>query len=211
MNHSDDNLISSSQGNRKNCLHRHTYDAQDGQEMSEFYNRQETSQDKRFISQTMGESMGDKYVTEKLGYQVVFHGDEKSIYQGIDGLYRDSRTNELVIVEFKGQNSCESKLQKRHDWSIETCKKITHPHPPYPYSQASEYEQSVAREILRNYDAGNRIRYEVIRTEIDLKTNELTSQLEKQTYLEQGLEQSYPVQDISQEGLTQDMDWGMSL
>ena len=88
MNRSRDNLIASTQGNRGDFLHRHYWDAQDGREMAQFYTQQ-LSQDKSNFSEIMGESMGDRYVTEVLGYEEVFHGDSKSIRQGFDSLYRD--------------------------------------------------------------------------------------------------------------------------
>ncbi|MDF0555624.1 hypothetical protein [Kamptonema sp. UHCC 0994] len=210
MNRSRDNLIASTQGSRQEFLHRHYWNTQDGQEMAQFYNQQ-LSRGKSEISKVMGESMGDRYVTEVLGYEEVFHGDSKSIRQGFDSLYRDPQKDELVVVEFKGQGSGESTLQKQTAWTVETCEKIARPQPSFPYNNVSQYEQNAAKEVLRNYDGGNRMRYEVVRTEIDPKTGEFWTQIEKQTYLEQGLEQSYSAQTLTQEQrLTHDLDVGMS-
>jgi hypothetical protein len=183
--------------------------------MADFYNQQlsqKSPYEKQQFSRMMGESIGDRYVTEVLGYEEVFHGDSKSIAQGFDSLYYDPQKNELVVVEFKGQGSRESELQKQTAWTVKTCEKIAQPRPPRPYQKVSEYEKSAAKVVLKNYDDGNRMRYEVIRTGVDTKTGEFYSQLEKQTYLEQGLEQNYPVQNLDHNvELTQQTDWGMSI
>lgn len=164
-------------------LHRHVW-AEGGQEMADFRSGL-GSQDKRIFSAFQGESFGHRYVETKLGYETLVHGDDKSISQGLDGLYYDPKTQTTVVVEFKGQGSPESKLQKQHDWSATTCQKILKGN--YPYGKTSEYERTMAKLVLERINRGDSVRYEVVRTQVDEAQGQVWTQLEKQTYLEQEL------------------------
>ena len=122
---------------------------------------------------------------ERLKYKEIFHPDNKSIRQGLDSIYWDAKTGELVVVEFKGQGGSESPSQKKINWTPETCKKIQKYQKPY--DKVSEYEREMAKKVLDAYDKGERIRYEVVHTKVDEKTGEFWTQLEKQTVLEKPL------------------------
>jgi hypothetical protein len=172
------------QGGHKKHLDRYYWPSKDGKEMQQYRETLET-REKRFISQIQGESLGHCYVTEILGYEEFFHGDSKSISQGLDGIYLDPHDNALIVVEFKGQRSSESKAQQQSNWSLETCKKIQRY--TFPYNRVSDSERDVAIFILKEYEAGRIIRYEVIRSEVDPQSGQMWTQLEKRTYLEQGL------------------------
>jgi hypothetical protein len=158
----------------------------DGQEMREFRTSL-SGQVKRDVSEIQGELFGHLYVTEHLRYQEVFHADSKSksMRQGLDSVYYDPKAKELVVVEFKGQNSPESKGQKETSWTIKTCEKIQQRQGNY--RQASESERNAANQILEAYNKGERIRYEVVRTEVNEKNGKFKTQLEKQTRLEKKL------------------------
>ncbi|NER49201.1 MAG: hypothetical protein F6J92_21400 [Symploca sp. SIO1A3] len=177
-----DGNSSAQQGNSP--IHRHVWAYEDSQAMADFRTGLNT-QEKRNFSAIQGESFGHRYVEDVLGYETVFHGDEKSIRQGIDGLYFDHRTDSLVVVEFKGQGSRESTLQKYHDWTMTTCQKIDQG--MFPYGQVSDYERTVARSILDHIERGQPVRYEVVRTEVDVTHGQMWSQLEKQIFLEKDL------------------------
>lgn len=169
------------QGNYKEYLNRHYWDSQGGKAIQQYRETLGTSE-KRFISQILGESWGHRYITEILGYEEILHGDSKSIVQGLDGIYLDPRDNTLIVAEFKGQKSPESKAQRRPAWTLETCQKIQRYQ--RPYDKVSEFEREAAIFILQEYEAGRTIRYEVIRTEVDPKTGQMWTQREKQTRLE---------------------------
>jgi|GEM_PF-5381110 len=171
-------------------IHRHSWAQEDSRAMADFRTGLNT-QEKRGFSAIQGESFGHRYVEDILGYEIVFHGDEKSIRQGIDGLYFDLKTDSLVVVEFKGQGSPESMLQKHHDWTMTTCQKIDQR--VFPYGQVSNYERTVALAILDQVERGQPVRYEVVRTEVDVTHGEMWSQLEKQIFLEKDLA---PEQDM---------------
>jgi hypothetical protein len=177
-----DGNSSAQQGNSP--IHRHMWAREDSRAMADFRTGLNT-QEKRDFSAIQGESFGHRYVEDILGYETVFHGDEKSIRQGIDGLYFDHITNSLVVVEFKGQGSPESTLQKHHDWTMTTCQKIDQG--IFPYGQVSDYERTVARSILDHIERGQPVRYEVVRTEVDVTHGQMWSQLEKQVFLEKDL------------------------
>jgi hypothetical protein len=169
------------QGGHKKYLERHYWNSQDGEAMQQ-YRETLTTAEKRWISQIQGESWGHRYVTDILGYEEVFHGDSKSIRQGLDGIYLDPKGDALVVVEFKGQRSLESAAQQRPTWTLDTCQKIQRYQ--FPYDKVSEFEREAAAIILQQYEAGRTIRYEVIRTEVDPNTGKMWTQLEKQTRLE---------------------------
>jgi hypothetical protein len=171
------------QGGHKDYLERHYWDSQDGKVMQQ-YRENLTTKEKQFISQVQGESWGHFYVTDVLGYEEVFHGDSKSIRQGLDGIYLDTKKNDLVVIEFKGQKSLESKIQQQPTWTLDTCQKIQRYQPPY--NNVSEFERDAAVIILKEYEAGRTIRYEVVRTEVDSSTGKMWTQLEKRTHLEAG-------------------------
>lgn len=181
INTSTPTTIHFTRGDRKDYLDRHYWDSQDWEGIGE-YRESLKPQKKSFISQTLGESWGHNYVTDILGYKEVFHGDSKSIRQGLDGIYLDPEKDALVIAEFKGQNSPESTAQRRYSWTLDTCQKIQRSQ--FPYDNVSEFERQAALFILQEYDAGRIIRYEVIRTEVDPKTGKIWTQLEKRTHLE---------------------------
>jgi hypothetical protein len=169
------------QGGHKEYLERHYWNSQDGEAMQQ-YRETLTTVEKRLISQIQGESWGHRYVTDILRYEEVFHGDSKSIRQGLDGIYLDPKEDALVVVEFKGQRSLESAAQQRPTWTLDTCQKIQRYQ--FPYHKVSEFEREAAAIILQQYEAGRTIRYEVIRTEVDPNTGKMWTQLEKQTRLE---------------------------
>lgn len=176
--------IYTTRGERSKPLDIHYWNDEDGWDMKQF--RQSLStQTKKDFSEDQGEIFGHRYVTDRLKYQEVFHADNKSIHQGLDSIYRDNKTGELVVVEFKGQKSSESNLQKKPSWTPDTCEKIQRR--DSPYNQVSEYERGMAKKVLDAYEKGERIRYEVVRTEVDEKTGKFKTQLEKQTYLEKPL------------------------
>lgn len=168
-------------------------DNTDGQEMREF-RVSVSGQKKRDFSEAQGESFGHLYVIEELGYKEFFHGDNKSIAQGLDSIYREPQTNKLVVVEFKGQTSNESKAQKKEGWTIETCEKVQAMQ--FPYQNVSQYEWEMAGQILDAYHKGEKIRYEVVRTEVNEKTGEFWTQLEKQTILQKMSEDSEKFADV---------------
>jgi len=168
-------------GEHGNYLNRYYWNSQDGESMQQ-YREIITTNEKRFVSQIQGESWGHLYVTEILGYKEIFHGDSKSIRQGFDGVYLDPKDNALIIAEFKGQKSLESKAQKRPTWTLETCQKIRCYQ--FPYNNVSEFEREAATFLLQEYQSGRILRYEVIRTEVDPNTGQMWTQLEKQTRLE---------------------------
>jgi hypothetical protein len=169
------------QGGHKDYLHRHYWDSQDRNVMQQ-YREGLTTKGKQFISQVQGESWGHFYVTDILGYEEVFHGDNKSIRQGLDGIYLDTKKDDLVVIEFKGQKSLESKLQQQPTWTLDTCQKIQRYQ--YPYNNVSEFEREAAAIILKEYEAGRTIRYEVVRTEVAPISGKMWTQLEKQIHLE---------------------------
>ncbi|MBW4487280.1 MAG: hypothetical protein KME12_05770 [Trichocoleus desertorum ATA4-8-CV12] len=173
--------IHATKGTRKDYLERHYWAIEDGKIMQR-YRETLTTNEKKFISQVQGESWGHFYVTDVLEYEEVFHGDNKSIRQGPDGIYFDTQSDSLVVTEFKGQNSKENDGQKQPDWTLETCRKIQRYQAPY--TKVSEFEREAAAFILKEYEAGRTIRYEVIRTEVDPETGEMWTQLEKRTHLE---------------------------
>ncbi len=155
-------------------LHRHVW-PEGGQEMADF-RAGLGSQEKQNFSAFQGESFGHRYVEDILGYETLFHGDDKSI---------DSNAQATVVVEFKGQSSPESKLQKQHDWSVTTCQKILKGNPPY--GKTSEYERTMAKLVLERLNRGDPVRYEVVRTQVDEAQGQIWTQLEKQVHLEQEL------------------------
>ena len=165
--------------------HHHIWPKEDGQAMADFRNGLDR-QKKQDFSAIQGESFGHRYVEDILGYETIFHGDEKSIRQGIDGLYFDQESDSLVVVEFKGQSSSESNAQKRRDWTIVTCQKIDKGL-DFPYDKISDYERTVARSILNAVERGQSVRYEVVRTEVSTTYGEMWTLLEKQIFLEKDL------------------------
>lgn len=167
------------------AIHYHIWPKEDGQAMADFRNGLDR-QKKQDFSAIQGESFGHRYVEDILGYKTMFHGDEKSIRQGIDGLYFDQESDSLVVVEFKGQNSSESNAQKRRDWTIVTCQKIDEGL-DFPYDKVSGYERTVARSILNAVERGQSVRYEVVRTEVSTTYGEMWTLLEKQIFLEKDL------------------------
>lgn len=136
------------------------------------------------FSQGQGELFGHSYVTEILGYRELFHGDNKvdSMSQGLDAVYYDLKAKEIVVLEFKGQNSPLEDEQKDPNWTIDRCQKIQRGEGKY--IQATEAERRVADQILDAYNKGEKIRYEVVRTQVSERTGKFWSQLEKQTVLE---------------------------
>ena len=174
----------------------------DGQEMRDFRHSLSTSkkdllaknlskeelsekrQTLKDFSRWQGELFGHSYVTEILGYLELFHGDNKtaSMEQGLDSVYFDLEAKEIVVVEFKGQKSRLEDEQKDPNWTIDRCQKIQRGEGKY--IQATEAERRVATQILDAYNNREKIRYEVVRTEVSERTGEFWSQLEKQTILE---------------------------
>lgn len=176
--------IYTTRGERSKPLDVHYWNDEDGWDMKQFRESLST-QIKKSFSEDQGEIFGHRYVTDRLKYQEVFHADNKSIRQGLDSIYRDAKTGELVVVEFKGQNSPESEKQKEPSWTPDTCEKILNR--DSRYRRASEYERGMAKKVLDAYEKGERIRYEVVRTEVDEKTGKFKTQMEKQTHLEKPL------------------------
>lgn len=159
----------------------------DGQEMKDFrksLSEKEPEFPKFKFSEFQGELFGHSYVTEILGYHELFHGDDKaeSMRQGLDSVYYDLKAKEIVVVEFKGQNSPHEKDQQEPIWTIDRCQKIQRGEGKY--IQATEAERRVADQILDAYNKGEKIRYEVVRTQVSERTGKFWSQLEKQTILE---------------------------
>lgn len=126
-------------------------------------------------SQYIGEKFGHKLASEK-GYQTILHDRHKGISQGFDGVYKDSKTGDTVIAEFKGQNSRLTKEQKKISWSADTAEKVLAG--KGNYKNASEAERQVARQIQKAHKEGS-LRHEVIRTKV--KDGQLTTKIEKTT------------------------------
>jgi hypothetical protein len=173
-------------GSHSSPLQRHYWSDQDGQEIQTFRQQQQTLSTKQFISEVQGDLWGDRFATEVRGYQPLLHPDSKSIKQGFDGIYLDPSNQEFIVVEFKGQTSRESPLQRDPNWVIETCQKICSGQPPY--TQVSDYERQTAQTLLSHHQKGHTLRYEVIRTNIEPTTGKFYSQLERRTYLEPGVD-----------------------
>lgn len=180
----DDLIAWTEQGTQTKPLHRHTWSQEDGMAMADF--RAELSRSgKGDFSEIQGESFGDRYAKEHLGYQEVFHADSKSIAQGFDSVYWDPKQEAVVVLEYKGQMSHESRLQQQSAWTIERCEKICKREGVY--QSVSEYERGAAEQILQAYEKGVPIRYEVARTYVEPKTKQLYTQIEKRTRLEKEL------------------------
>lgn len=168
-----------SHGTKQQHLNIHIWGNQDSQQMQEFRDLLTNSKLAQF-SAKQGETLGHRYASDILGYTLELSDDEKGISQGHDGVYRDPKTNEIVVVEFKGQESDKSSKQQDPKWSLDVCEDILSGRSPY--GKASEQEKVIARTILKAYERGDRIRYEVVRTKVE--NGKMQTQLEEQTYLE---------------------------
>ena len=162
-------------------LHIKVWSTLDGKEINA-YKQGQTPSTKRFISEVQGDLWGDRFATQELGYKSILHPDSKSIRQGFDAIYFDPVEQEYVVAEFKGQTSKESTIQAKPSWVNDTCHKICKAQPPY--QNVSEYERQMAQDLLKHYQQGHVLRYEVIRTGVEPTSNRFYSQLEKQTRLE---------------------------
>ena len=119
---------------------------------------------KQVVSEEIDDFYGDKFATDKMGYEKIMDGNDKTIRQGIDGVYYDPFTNSYVAAEFKGQGSSESTLQKQDDWIPSRCQKILNG--DRIYARAGETEQETARKLLDAYNHGD-VRYELFRTKFE--------------------------------------------
>ncbi|MEI6428948.1 MAG: hypothetical protein WCO45_11280 [Pseudanabaena sp. ELA607] len=170
-------------GTKQQPLNIYTWDDQDSQQMQEFRDPLTKSKLAQF-SAKQGETLGHRYASDILGYTLELSDDEKGISQGHDGVYRDPKTNEIVVVEFKGQESEKSLKQQDPKWSLDVCEDILSGRSPY--GKASEQEKAIARTILKAYERGDRIRYEIVRTTVE--NGKMQTQLEEQTYLERPMD-----------------------
>ena len=173
------NPIHYSHGTKQEPLTVHTWNDEGAQQMQKFRDSLNESKLAQF-SAKQGEDFGHRYVSDILGYTPELLDDEKGIAQGHDGVYRDPKTNEIVVMEFKGQGSDQSVKQQDPNWSLDVCQDILSGRSPY--GKASGQEKAIAAEILKAYERGDRIRYEVVRTKVE--NGKMQTQLEKQTYLE---------------------------
>jgi hypothetical protein len=137
-----------------------------------------TSGDKRLVSQTLGESYGHEFVTDVLGYETVLDPISKfdSFPQGFDAVYQDANMGEIVIGEFKGQDSSESTEQKRIAWTANVCNKIIDRQGVY--ERAGDTERELAFKIKEQINKGN-VRYELVQTRFDAKTRDIYSVINK--------------------------------
>lgn len=144
--------------------------------------RDESSKgEKKFVSQTLGESYGHRFATEVLDYKTKLDPDSKyrSFPQGFDAVYYDRETGETVIGEFKGQDAQESEKQKRIRWTSDVCEQIINRQGVY--AKASQAERDLAFDIKKEFDRGM-VRYEVIRTKFDEKNGDIYTVVEKRKY-----------------------------
>lgn len=173
-------------GRHSKYLHRHRWSDIDGQEMKEFRSPLSSTKKSKISAEAQGEDFGYRYAQEQLRYEDILHPDEKSIRQGYDHLCRDSENGDLVVMEYKGQNSDKSKLQKREDWTAVTAEKIIEAK-LFPYRNVSEYERQFAEQVREALERGDRVRYEVVRTYVDEKTGDFWTQLEESKLIEKEL------------------------
>lgn len=136
----------------------------------------ETSELKSAVSQNIGENYGHQFCTEKLGYQTILHEDSKTIKQGFDSVYYDPKTQETVVMEFKGQDSRLSEQQKNISWTPEVADKVLAREGNYKGSSDTEWQ--TAKQVKDAYSQGE-LRYEVVRTKVE--NGQLYSELEKTT------------------------------
>jgi len=168
-----------SRGTKQQPLNIYTWGDQDSLQMQKFRDLLTGNKLAQF-SAKQGETLGHFYASDILGYTLELSDDEKGITQGHDGVYLDPKTNEIVVIEFKGQESEKSLKQQDPKWSLDVCEDILSGRSPY--GKASEQEKAIARTILKAYERGDRIRYEVVRTKVE--NGKIQTQLEEQTYLE---------------------------
>jgi hypothetical protein len=148
-----------------------------GDDNFQYFRVAATTYEKRVASEELGEIYGHQFVTEILRYETVLDPIVKfdSFKQGFDAVYRDSATGDLVIAEFKGQDSNESNAQKRITWSMNVCNQIINRQGVY--ARAGDGERMLAVEI-RNQIIRGQVRYELIRTRFDERTGDLYSVVE---------------------------------
>lgn len=166
-----------------NASHSWDIDEQTVGELNQFYDKN-TAEDKKDLSQYIGETYGHKMVHDILGYTPILSPEDKykSFPQGLDGIYLDSEET-IVVTEFKGQNSPLSDLQKKEDYVNYVCKKIIEGKDP-PYTNAPQAEKEFAQDILRELENGGNVRYEVYRTKFYPESGKLSTNLERRYFPE---------------------------
>lgn len=154
-------------------------DEQTINELKYLYHKNDNKEDKKDLSQYIGEEYGHRMVTDILGYEPILNPIEKhsSFPQGFDGVYFDALTGEIVVTEFKGQNSSLSNLQEMTSYVDRICQEIIAGR-NFPYTNAPESERDIAFKIKNELEAGN-VRYEVYRTKFDDVSKTLSTILEK--------------------------------
>jgi hypothetical protein len=150
----------------------------------DFFQTDASSQLKREVSQSLGEHYGERYCLEKLGYTEILTGDSKGMKQGLDAVFFDEKTGDVVVAEFKGQSAKESEAQQRIDWSPGVCEKILNQ--KGVYGKASEPEWETAKIVMDAYEKGQ-LRYELLTTQVDKEGN-LTTTHEKKHRPEESAE-----------------------
>lgn len=139
--------------------------------LDSFPNKQ--SEKYRYAAEHIGEIYGDKFL-KKEGYEVLMGNADKARPQGIDGIYR-APNGDIVVVEFKAQNSRLSEAQKMETYPIDRAIKVLEATPgTHHANQSMGIEFGACEEVLRAHEQG-KLRYEVVRTNV--KDGEMTTQI----------------------------------
>jgi len=174
-----------------NDSHNWDIDEQTRRYLNQLYDKntydENTAENKKYLSQYLGEAYGHKMVCNILGYTPILSPEDKyeSFPQGLDGIYLDSEET-IVVTEFKGQGSSLSGLQKKKDYPTYVCTKIVEGK-DFPYRNVPQEEREFAKQILREIENGADVRYEVYRTKFDPELGELSTSLEKRDFPEANL------------------------
>jgi hypothetical protein len=138
---------------------------------------------KKDNSEYMGEIYGDRFAQEHLSYEPRLEpiAKYKSFPQGFDGVYYDSKTGSYVIAEFKGQGAGQTDAQKKFNWTSNVLNQMAEG--TGVYGNASDDERSLALEILKDYQQGGELRYELIATKFNKKTGQFYTQLQERKRL----------------------------
>ena len=113
------------------------------------------------IAEEIGEEGARAYAKSR-GYEPIFDGVGRTIPQGLDQVYRDPRTGEIVVIEAKGGTSPLGRAygyeQGTGQWAVKSAERMA------INPKASAVERKAAEEVLKA-GLNNNLRVEVVRTE----------------------------------------------
>ncbi|MBC7351935.1 MAG: hypothetical protein H5U08_06210 [Thermogutta sp.] len=120
-----------------------------------------TPEQRNPIAEKIGEEGARAYAKSR-GYEPIFDGVGRTIPQGLDQVYRDPRTGEIVVIEAKGGTSPLGRAygyeQGTKQWAIKSAERMA------INPKASAVERKAGVEVIKAA-LRNDLRVEVVRTE----------------------------------------------